>query len=219
MNLNAVRTLNYRAIIGTVLLFVTSIFKGFWLMGTYKPLMGALGLVAPVVSLFDGGASLVLLVMYKLILKFFMGISVISITWYMPTVFATWYLHSSSRLLIAAVCASAMALFVIHPVGYQVPLYSLFWTVPVICLFMKDKHIFWSMLGSSFIAHAIGSVLWIYQVPTTPAYFYHLTPVVCLERLCIALAMTMFYNAIVHVYKRVAQCYVMNNVRKEQVLV
>lgn len=41
-------------------------------------------------------------------------------------------------------------------------------------------------LRITFITHAVGSILWIYTIPTTPGYWTALIPIVALERLCLA---------------------------------
>ena len=81
----------------------------------------------------------------------------------------------------------------VHPVGMQVPLYTLYWLIPVTLYFMRETALT-KAFGSTFVAHAVGSVLWLYWLPTVPAYWYALVPVVAVERLFHASAMLLFYT-------------------------
>jgi hypothetical protein len=48
-------------------------------------------------------------------------------------------------------------------------------------------------LSSTFVAHAIGSLMWLYFLPTTPEYWMLLIPRVAIERIVFALAMSLVY--------------------------
>jgi len=75
--------------------------------------------------------------------------------------------HYSIRLLLPIVC---MGLFIIHPVGAQAFAYSLYWLIPVVLFFVPQRFLFLQALGSTFIAHAVGSVIWLYTVPNDCCY-------------------------------------------------
>jgi len=80
---------------------------------------------------------------------------------------------------------SCMFLFIMHPVGQKASLYSLFWLIPIaayIVQLLGARSFFLVALSSSFIAHAVGSVLWLYMMPMTPARWLALIPVVAMER-------------------------------------
>src|SRR5216684_1589321 len=66
--------------------------------------------------------------------------------------------HYTIRLLLPIAC---MGLFVIHPIGAQAFVYSLYWLIPVILYFIPQRSLFLQALGSTFIAHAVGSVIWL----------------------------------------------------------
>jgi hypothetical protein len=53
-----------------------------------------------------------------------------------------------------------------------------------------------SSLRITFITHAIGSVLWLYAMPSTPIFWLALIPIVALERFCLAGATTAILSAI-----------------------
>jgi hypothetical protein len=94
-----------------------------------------------------------------------------------------------------------MALFIIHPVGLLASAYSLYWLIPVGCYFIARTSIFSAALASTFIAHAVGSVMWLYLQPTTAQYWLTLIPVVAAERLIFASAATVLYYGITAAYK------------------
>lgn len=77
---------------------------------------------------------------------------------------------------------SCMALFYFSPVGSEAWLYSSYWLIPVACC-MFSLGIVGRALKSTFIAHAIGSVIWVYLIPMSPQAWLALIPVVAIERL------------------------------------
>lgn len=85
---------------------------------------------------------------------------------------------------------SCIALFVFHPVGGKAFFYSCFWLIPIsaygVQLF-RGSSLFLTSLSSTFIAHAVGSVMWLYMIPTIPEKWIALLPIVTLERLACAL--------------------------------
>ncbi len=126
---------------------------------------------------------------------------------HLPTLAAALYLASlhktqytidfTKKLLLALIPLSCIALFCIHSTGCQAWAYSLFWVIPVATLFINHTSLFAHMLGSTFAAHAVGSVVWLYCGPAlTPALWLALIPVVMLERLLLASGMTVGYYAL-----------------------
>src|SRR2546430_1999084 len=62
--------------------------------------------------------------------------------------------------------------------------------------FQQCPLVFLQALGSAFIAHAVGSVIWLYTVGMTPAAWLGLIPVVFVERMLCAAGMTVAYYGI-----------------------
>jgi hypothetical protein len=54
-------------------------------------------------------------------------------------------------------------------------------------------------LTATFIAHAVGSTIWIYSQPTTPAFWLALIPIVALERLIYAVGITVMHSALAQI--------------------
>lgn len=106
-------------------------------------------------------------------------------SFYLPTIAASWYWIHTSWIVRCGIPLICMVLFLIHPVGYQAGWYSCYWLIPVGLYYMSYSPLA-DALGSAFIAHAVGSVLWIYSFSTTPEYWYVLMPFVLYERCMIA---------------------------------
>ena len=95
--------------------------------------------------------------------------------------------------LLPALC---MAIFILHPIaGFAWP-YALYWLIPIVIYFLDTKNTLVIALQSTFIAHAVGSTMWLFLVPMTAAAWLALIPVVALERLSIALVATILFKAI-----------------------
>jgi hypothetical protein len=97
-----------------------------------------------------------------------------------PPACAAWYFGAKGRAVLAVPLA-CMALFWLNPVGAQAPLYALFWLVPVAASLARQNLLARS-LGTTFTAHAVGSVAFIYSIPSTPELWMALIPVVIAER-------------------------------------
>lgn len=118
----------------------------------------------------------------------------------LPTLAGTWYfaglhsrIHRTGIVLINLFC---ILFFITHPVGGQVPFYSLFWVVPLITLFFSPAHIFIHALGSTYTTHAIGSIMWLATHASTPLFWEMLIPRVVLERFIFALGISVCYHSI-----------------------
>ena len=94
----------------------------------------------------------------------------------------------------------------LHPVGGQAWLYSMLWVIPVAMYLMGSTYLFAQSLSATFVAHAVGSVLWLYAVPMTPQIWLGLIPVVLLERLAIAGGMTVLHIAYQYILSYNAHC-------------
>lgn len=95
----------------------------------------------------------------------------------------------------------AMILFCIHPVGSQVFYYSWYWFIPMVIYWFGKDNIYGRALIASFVAHAVGSVVWLYCGTIAPELWTALMPVVIVERLIIAAGMIGFislFNFIEH---------------------
>lgn len=119
------------------------------------------------------------------------------LAWHLPTCCGTLYfaLLKKERLYYryaAALPACAcMLLFWIHPVGRHALLYPLYWILPIVIAIGGYQQPLLQSLGSTFTAHAIGSILWLYGgLLIAPEAWNALIPIVALERCGFACLMT-----------------------------
>jgi hypothetical protein len=113
-----------------------------------------------------------------------------------PMLFAVYYFGSKKKNLNVIVPLTAMALFIMHPVGRQAWVYSLFWTIPIIARLLPNKYAYsvpLRSLGATFTAHSVGSALFIWTIPTNPGMWIALIPVTAFERLMFALGIGISY--------------------------
>jgi hypothetical protein len=117
-----------------------------------------------------------------------------------PMVFAAFYFGSKTKKT-ALVPLACMALFVLHPVGQQSWLYSLYWLVPVAGVLVFKDNLFVKSLGTTFTAHAVGSVAFLYAFGMTPEFWLALIPLVFVERVLFALGISVSFvaaNTVIH---------------------
>jgi len=79
-----------------------------------------------------------------------------------------------------------MGIFALHDVGCLAWPYTLYWLIPVALWCVSDS-LFSRALTSSLVAHAIGSVIWLYCGDISAATWMGLIPVVFVERLLMAM--------------------------------
>ncbi len=113
---------------------------------------------------------------------------------------ALYWAHNTAliRVCIPALC---MIFFIMHPVGFWACPYTLYWLVPIAFYYTKSQTIFANALGSTFVAHAVGSTIWLYTMPMTITDWYLLIPLVAAERLFYALGMTI----VVYLWQKIQQ--------------
>ncbi|HBG07489.1 MAG TPA: hypothetical protein DDY22_18520 [Geobacter sp.] len=155
--------------------------------------------MGPIAGGFLGAGAGVLSVFLAQIISFiYLGKApeLINIIRLAPMLFAALYFakYSKGKLWQAAVPLACMALFMLHPVGSQAWFYSLYWLIPAIVLLLPEN-LFLRSLGSTFAAHSIGGIIWLYFIPTTPEFWAALIPIVAFERLLFALGISGSYIA------------------------
>ena len=103
----------------------------------------------------------------------------------LPMLFGVYYFGSKRRYWGAVIPAICMILFILHPVGREAWLYSLFWLIPILGKVLPEKapgRLFFRSYGATFTAHAVGSVVWLYTVPMQAGQWLSLIPVTAYER-------------------------------------
>lgn len=181
-----------------ILLALVGFVKVSFVWGSLHAFFSASQIVGPLVGFYGGFSCVAVLYLLKDLIKLIvLGTGFFSpLSLHIPTFFSAAYWASSSvvfRFLVPLLC---IVLFLAHPVGVQVPFYTLYWLIPLCIYFVPKRPIFFDALASTFIAHAVGSVIWLYWLPLKPELFWALMPVVFIERLLFASGMTLTYYLI-----------------------
>ncbi len=122
------------------------------------------------------------------------SVTIINIARLFPMLFAAYYFAKGRKPTGVVLPLLCMAAFIMHPVGGQAWVYSLYWLIPVAASYFH-KRLFLRSLGATFTAHALGSTLWLYTFQTTPDFWMMLLPVVAFERLLFASGISFSYVA------------------------
>jgi hypothetical protein len=118
------------------------------------------------------------------------------LAYHIPGLFASLFWAIESRIIRIMPAVLCMLIFIMHPVGSSAAFYSLFWLIPIYTtLFCKDT-IVTRAAGSTFTAHAVGSVIWLFAIPMTADQWLALIPVVIVERALFAVGMVIGYKVI-----------------------
>ncbi len=168
-----------------------SFLKISYVIGSQVALFSASNVVTPLVGLYGGTLTAFGVTIFGFAIRYVLvgSFSWHILSYFVPGLCASLYFSQpniATRLLVPALC---MALFVVHPTGSLSFAYSLYWLIPIALYFVSKKNKFMHALSSTFIAHAVGSTIWLYTVPMTPAAWYSLIPVVFFERILFATAM------------------------------
>ena len=116
---------------------------------------------------------------------------------FFPMMFGVWFFANavsgkSSWKMLLVPCASIF-LFNLHPVGRIAWIYSMFWTVPIIMWPLREKSLLARSLASTFVAHSVGSTIWIWAFSMPAAAWIGLIPITAMERGIFALGISASY--------------------------
>lgn len=124
---------------------------------------------------------------------------------FFPIIFSGFYFakifkNEKKLIIIPLIC---ILLFVFNPIGNQVWFYSGFWLIPILIVLFKERldkifkfpvfKIYGYSLGSAFVDHAIGSIIYLYFLKIPPHFWVEAIPHTILERLLIAGGISFFY--------------------------
>lgn len=166
-----------------------------FILGSTVSFFSAVNILAPMAGILGGTyRGLSIFFVHTLLKWTFIGGGMIPLIGYhIPHFFASFYWNSrskSAKIIIPLIC---MIVFIIHPVGIHSIPYALLWLIPISIALFNKNNIFLKALGSTFTAHAIGSVIWIYNIPMTPEKWIGLIPVALTERILFASGIVILY--------------------------
>lgn len=111
---------------------------------------------------------------------------------FFPMLFAAFYFARKGKFNVILPVLAIIA-FIAHPNGRGAWYYSMYWLIPIICYFFRDKFLLAKSLGTTFTAHAVGSTLYLYVFALPAAVWTSLIPVVAIERGLFALGIAAMY--------------------------
>jgi hypothetical protein len=112
----------------------------------------------------------------------------------LPVLFSVLYFARKSKWMLL-VPSIAMIAFWMHPEGRIAWYYALYWIIPIVAYFWHEKSIIMRALGTTFTAHAVGGVLWIWTLNMKAEIWIGLIPIVWKERIIMAFGITVTYIA------------------------
>jgi len=137
-----------------------------------------------------------------------------AVTGGIPTLLATlsWTSNQENKKVLSFLLhvlfpLTCIAIFCCHPVGRYAWPYAMYWFIPVVAyLGQKNKHVIVYALQSTFVAHAAGSIMWLFLRPLSPVSWLSLIPVVAAERLVLACMMVIAYKIGISLMGYVRNC-------------
>lgn len=179
-----------------------SLFKLSFLLGSHKFFFSGINFILPVIGAFFSLPVSLLLISALFIFKFSVGFGVLTMG--LPTLAAASSFAAKSKkldfLLHVILPLLCMILFIAHPVAGSAFMYSFYWLIPVVLYVFNYKNMFCKALTATFLAHAVGSIIWLYTVPMTSVQWLALIPVVAVERLVMASSMVVLYQVLVRFF-------------------
>lgn len=189
----------------TIFTFVCSTLLSYirlsYVVGSYGLMFSARNMCLPLTGLFGGIYGTNCLWAFLLAIRMLTGgWHWSALAFFIPGYCAALYLASLSRMR-AVIPFMCIIFFILHPVGGAAALYALYWVIPFIIAGYSDAPLFVRMLGATFTAHAVGSVIWLYTVPMAAETWLSLIPLVAVERCTYAAGMYVMYHVITWVHQ------------------
>lgn len=186
---------SFNLLTSTIVLEASRLFKFSFILGSKMSFFSAINIAAPMVGVLGGMYNGLIVYTFQSLFKWILlgGALFPYIGYHIPHLFASAYWNYDSRLFRIGVPLICMFLFIAHPVGSQAWPYAMLWLTPMVIGAMRNKNTFVLALGSTFTAHALGSVFWIYSMPMVPSAWLALIPVAIVERTLFASGMVAIY--------------------------
>jgi hypothetical protein len=182
----------------TVVSKAASLCKLSWVVGSHAAFFSAANMWTPLAGAFGGaqvatGSFIIALAARTLV---YGALSLHALAYHIPGYCASLYWSSSSRVARALFPLAAMMLFWLNPVGAQAWGYALLWLIPLSIALVKRPTVWITALGSTFTAHAAGTIIWLYSMPLVPMAWYGLMPLVMVERVLFATGLFIMYHVV-----------------------
>jgi hypothetical protein len=193
--------------IGALLTKVVSVAKISLIVGTHHFFFTPNAICIPLFGRLGSAATSFWLMTFLVVLRTLTtgNISLHTFAFYVPGFCAALYWARPTSFVRLVLPLACVILFTAHPVGRQAFAYALYWLIPIGLFFVPRKPFFADALSSTFIAHAVGSVIWIYTMPMCASVWLGLIPVVALERFIFASGMTLIEYGFAYLCEKVGR--------------
>ncbi len=190
---------------GALAFFMGSLVKIVPIIGSRCSFFSLTDVLMPLTGAAGVGMGALVALMLTGVTFFKISIPIMAPVYHLPSFFASASWAYPNLLLKVCVPLLCMALFIAHPSGFYAAPYAFYWLIPVAIYFSGKKAVFLQALSSTFIAHAVGSVVWLYVKALPTAVWVGLIPLVFFERLLYAALMTVVYYGVRDLLKVVAR--------------
>ena len=190
---------------GALAFFISGLVKIAPIVGSHCSFFSLTDALAPLTGAVGIGVGIFAFLMRTGFTFLKISVSIMAPVYHLPGFFASasWaYPNFFMKVGLPLLC---MVLFIVHPQGFYAAPYVLYWLIPMVIYFSGKKTIFLQALSATFIAHAVGSVIWLYVKALPTAVWLGLIPVVIFERLLYASLMTAVYYGVQEGLRYVAQ--------------
>ena len=197
LNTNCSPVLKHLNIIGAILL--AKLVKFSYLVGSQASFFSGINIIAPMAGVLGGLSGSLVALSTKLIWGLITGAGLLGlILGYLPHLVASYYWCTKFRLFRILYPLACLVTFVtgtslIYGFGASAGLYSCLWLIPAVIGTLNTNNRFLLALGSTFCAHATGSLIWLTLVPMTNLQWVSLMPVALIERCLFAAGMYAVY--------------------------
>ncbi|OGI82691.1 hypothetical protein A3I95_01875 [Candidatus Nomurabacteria bacterium RIFCSPLOWO2_02_FULL_44_12] len=128
---------------------------------------------------------------------------------FLPMLFAVLYFTRKGKFNLVIPIIAIIA-FVAHPIGREVWYFTLFWIIPIIAYYLRDRFLLARALGATFTAHAVGGALWMWVFALPAPIWISLIPVVALERSLFALGICVSFVLVNNLLALLAKKRILN---------
>jgi hypothetical protein len=194
---NIKRVLINLGTIGAILF--AKLIKFSYLVGSQASFFSGINIVAPMAGILGGLSGALVALSTKLAWGLITGAGLWSLFMgYLPHLLASYYWCTKFKLFRIIYPLACLVIFVtgtslIYGFGASAGLYSCLWLIPAVIGFLDTNNKFLLALGSTFCAHATGSLIWLALVPMTNLQWVSLIPVALVERCLFAAGMYAVY--------------------------
>ncbi len=176
---------------------VAAFLKFSYIVGSHAAFFSASSIAMPLMGAWSRIPAILMTCAFGFAVRLAFGASLLpTFAFWIPGLCAALYWQMPSKIYRLGLPLLCMILFITHPVGAAAAPYAFYWFIPIFIAMMRNRTLWHDALASTFTAHAVGSVIWLYTVPMSAAAWLALIPVVACERMLYASGIVVGYAVI-----------------------